>query len=212
MDDVGGVAEHDPARPAPGGRAADDQRPGGASRAERSSPASPAVAAASSRVERFGVHRQQGIGTIARQRPDKGVRALRLRPVEGQQREHVGRAEPLARDVAVRPRRDQPRRDRALAVVAALEAGVEPGDARRGAAFAMGDEGRGDVGVDPRDVRREAQRGVELALERAGVGDDGELADALLPRRELEPPGVESPCTTMSWTGVVAPGRGRPRP
>jgi hypothetical protein len=45
---------------------------------------------------------------------------------------------------------------------------------------------RGNVGFDPRHVRREAQCAVERVLERGGIGDDGELADMLLPGRELE--------------------------
>ena len=87
----------------------------------------------------------------------------------------------------MRQRRHKSRGYRLLAVVAALEAGVERVQGRRRAtAFAMGDERRGDVGACSRHVRREAERGVERVLERSGVGDDGERADPLLPGRELE--------------------------
>ena len=50
-----------------------------------------------------GVQRQQRVGARLRHRPDQRVRALGCRAVERQQRQHVGRAEPLARHAGVRP-------------------------------------------------------------------------------------------------------------
>ena len=87
----------------------------------------------------------------------------------------------------MRTRGDQPRCDRLVAVGLLHEAGAEAFERCRGRpSFAMRDEGRRHVLVDPRDMRCEAQGRIELVLERGGVGDHGELADALFPGRELE--------------------------
>ena len=61
---------------------------------------------------------KQLLRALVRQRPDQRVRALRLRRVERQQRQHVGRSgTTAARGPGAACERDQPRGDRLLAVV-----------------------------------------------------------------------------------------------
>ena len=107
MDHVRGVAEDDPARPAPGRRAAHGERPGGALRGDAQLAGLAAAGLRELGLERRRLEREQRLGALGRQRPDECVRVARLGPVERQQRQHVGRAEPLPRDVCMRPRRDQ---------------------------------------------------------------------------------------------------------
>ena len=88
--------------------------------------------------------------------------------------------------MTVRARGDEARGDRLLSVGLLHEAGAERLQRRGSAPFAMGDEAGRNIVLDSRHVRCKTQCRVELVLERSGIGDDGEFADALLPGRKLE--------------------------
>src|SRR5439155_1127850 len=116
-------------------------------------------------LERGVGDRLQPIGAIVGHRPDERIRGAGLRGIERQQREHIGRAKPLAGNVLMGSGRRQPRRDRAMAVVVALEADAERIAARRRLAFAQRDERRANLARRHADMRRELERRCELALE-----------------------------------------------
>ena len=135
MDDVRGVADQHPARPAPRVGAAEHERPGGALGAERQRADLAAGGLARARCSNAGaVARPAALRrarpaatrrarTTAAPRADRTAAAPARRASEttGARRGRCGR------------RRDQPRGDRALPVVAVLEAGAErvPGAPRR---------------------------------------------------------------------------------
>ncbi len=60
-------------------------------------------------------------GTLLRQRPHQRERSLGQRPLERQQRQHVGRTKPLMGHALMRVGRGQPRGDGGLAVGVAIE-------------------------------------------------------------------------------------------
>ena len=174
----------------------------------RSAPTSAPAASPRPCSNAAGASASSAVGALGRQRPDQRVRALGLGAVERQQREHVGRAEPLARDVAMRLRRDQPRRDRASGrsrCARSRRRARRSARPRRGLRNARSSVAATSAVDRASRAARSARAVVERVLERGGIGDDGELADALLPGRELELARGGSPRTSMSWTGVVAP-------
>ena len=83
--------------------------------------------------------------------------------------------------MTVRTRGDEARGDRLLSIGQLHEAGTKRLQRGGSAPFAMGDEAGWDIVLDSRHVRRETQCRVELVLERSGIRDDGQFADALLP-------------------------------
>ena len=100
-----------------------------------------------------------------------------LRPVEGQQRQHVRVAEPLPGGAVVRRVADEPGRDAVVPVGEGLEAGAK-GLARSGIlAFADGGELRSGRLRQPLHMRGVADRLAERLLQRGGVHDVAKLLD-----------------------------------
>ena len=184
------VADQHPARPAPGAGLRAHQRPGSAVAGQLQIAGGTAGGLHQRASELGGSHGEQRVGARVGHRPDQRIRRPRLRCVKGQQRQHVGRTEPLARGARMRPRAGQPRGDCTVPVRPPVER--HPVRLAAGRSLALADGGqRGGrpVGVgraDRGDVRRKPHRRRQFAFEHGGVDDPRQLADALLPRRELE--------------------------
>ena len=183
---MGGVTQQHPTWPTAVLRPGQHQRPGGARRAQRQCAGFTRRRLRQFRFELGRRHRHQCAGALGRAGPHQRIRHQRLRRIERQQGQHVGGAKPLVRHILVVTRAREPRRHRPLAIVEPFEPHAQRTASAGGLAFAQCRERRGHVGVDPRDMRREAQRGIQFALERRRVDDPGQRPDPLLPCTELD--------------------------
>ncbi len=181
MDDVGGVAHQGPAGADDLGGAGLHQRPGGAGAVHAQLARRAARCGIERGVELGVVHLREPLGLGLRHRPDDAVRALGLRAVERQQRQHVGRAEPLAGDAGVGHVGHHAGRQRAVAVGVALERDAQP-VARRGG-LALGDhrERRLRVGRHHGHRRGEARGRLQHLFQLGRVDDPGQRRHRLLP-------------------------------
>ena len=138
-------------------------------------------------LEGGGRHAHQVVGTRVRHRPHQCITMLRLGPIEGQQRQHVGRAEPLARDAGMRRVAAQARGHGALAVALHRHGHAQLLARGRGLAFGQRQQRRVHRPVGHTlHMRREGQRRGKRQLQFGGIDDPGQRFHALRPGGELE--------------------------
>ena len=196
MHQVGGVTHQHPARAAQALRPAQRQRPGGALTGQCKR-AGRAAGGLGQRRLKFSRRRgAQGRRPLGRHRPHQAIAAAGLRPVKGQQGQHIGAAKPLPRQAGVRHIGHQAGGQRAVAIGAQVEGHAQCRPVGRGPALGQhGQRGRGGVGGvrsirlsvgQQVQVRRKAGCRVQRRLQRRRIDDPGQCLGAGAPGREIQ--------------------------
>ena len=142
------------------------------------------------RLELGHGHLLHSLGANRRHRPNQRVAASGFRAIQRQQRQHIGRAEPLSCHAEVGIARHQAGGQRRVAIGLDIEANPQRLSASR--CLALGEHaqrGAGSLGrpISQADqVRRKSCGGSQRSVEFGRIDDPCQRVDALLPGREID--------------------------